>query len=63
MMHFQQLAETAHYRFPAEQAERERRARNAALSATAVRTRPAKTESRGARWSFVPRLAGALGLF
>ena len=63
MMHFQQLAATHAYRYPVEQAERERTARQARLVAQA-RAAQADTAPRATpRRSFVPRLAGALGLF
>jgi hypothetical protein len=63
MMHFQQMAETHAYRYPVEQAERERTARRASLAAEA---RVAKRESAphpAPRRPLVPRIAGALGLF
>lgn len=63
MLHFQQLAATHEYRYPAEQAEREQKARVAALVAESRRTGPAIAPRRTQLRSFVPRIAGALGLF
>ena len=63
MLHFQQLAETHAYRFPAEQTERERAARQSALAAEARRAEPSVTPTPARRRALIPRIAGALGLF
>ena len=63
MLHFQQLAQTHSYRYPVEQAARERDARNAALVAEARRVEITATPRLTPRRSLVPRIAGALGLF
>ena len=63
MLHFQQLAETHSYRFPAEQAERERTARRAELAALARNAKAEGVPRAAPRRSLVPRIAGALGLF
>jgi hypothetical protein len=63
MLHFQQLAATHAYRYPVEQAERERTARRAGLAALARKAKPDAVPRTTPRRSFVPRIAGALGLF
>ncbi len=62
MMHFE-LAGTHAYWQPVEQAERERRARMAALVALARRNDRAQADRPTTRRPFIPRVAGALGLF
>jgi hypothetical protein len=62
MTQLHQIAATHTYWYPAEQAEREQLARRSALAAQAHRlSRPNRT--RRSRTAFVPRIAGALGLF
>ena len=63
MMHMQELAATLPYWQPAEQAARERKARMAALVAEARRTDRAQADRPTTRRAFIPRIAGALGLF
>ena len=63
MLQFQQMAETHSYRYPVEQAVREREARAAGLL-TDIRHVEVTTSPRNApRRSLVPRIAAALGLF
>ena len=63
MLHFQQMAATHAYRYPVEQAERERTARRANLAAAARVTKTEAPAPAAPRRSLVPRIAGALGLF
>ena len=63
MMHMQELAVTLPYWQPAEQAARERRAWTAALVAAARRTARTEAARPTTRRAFIPRVAGALGLF
>ena len=58
-----QLAATMPYWLPAEQAQRERTLRRAQLVAEARAAAEPATPGPPRRRSFVPRLAGALGLF
>ncbi|MGH2588417.1 MAG: hypothetical protein ACRDJE_26145 [Dehalococcoidia bacterium] len=62
MQYLQQIVATQQYRYPIEQAERERKSREALLIATARRTaRPAPAP--GPKRPLVSRIAAALGLF
>ncbi len=63
MMHMYELAATHAYWQPIEQAQRERTARLAALVAAARRSDHSEADRRTTRRAFIPRLAGALGLF
>ena len=63
MMHLQAMVATHEYWQPAEQAERERRARMAALAAQAHRSEHTAAYQPVTRRAFIPRIAGALGLF
>jgi hypothetical protein len=63
MLHFQQMAATHAYRYPVEQAERERTARQARFAALARTAKADAAPRTTPRRSFVPRIAGALGLF
>ena len=62
MLHFE-LAGTHEYWQPVEQAERERTARMAALVAEARRSDRSEAVQPTTRRAFIPRIAGALGLF
>ncbi len=62
MMHMPELAATHAYWQPIEQAERERRARTAALLADARRSDHSEADRPTTRRAFIPRVAGALGL-
>ena len=62
MTHFE-LAGTYAYWQPREQAERERTARKAALVAEARRSNRSEAHQPATRRGFIPRVAGALGLF
>jgi hypothetical protein len=62
MMQLHQLAATHTYWYTAEQAEREHLARRSSLAAEARQSsRPNRTGR--TRRAFMPRIAGALGLF
>ena len=63
MLHFHQLAATHVYRFPVEQAEREREAQMSVRAAEARRLAPSVTPSPAPRRPLIPRIAGAFGLF
>ena len=63
MLHMQELVATHAYWQPVEQAERERTARMAALVAEARRSDRAQADRPTTRRAFIPRVAGALGLF
>ncbi len=63
MLHFVQQAATRSYWLPNVQAEQERRARRAALAAEARRQEPRQAQEQRRIPAFVPRIAGALGLF
>ena len=63
MMHFQAMAATFSYWQPGEQVERERTVRQAALAAQARRSDRAAADRSTMRRGFIPRVAGALGLF
>jgi len=62
MMHLMQLTATSRYWQPLEQRERERAAQRAALLKAARRGGEPTTPEPARPRSFVPRLAGALGL-
>ncbi len=63
MMHFQAMAATFSYWQPAEQAEREYTARQAARAAKAQRSDRAEADRHVKGRGFIPRVAGALGIF
>ena len=63
MLHMQELVATHTYWQPVEQAERERKARMAALVAEARRSERSEAVQPATRRAFIPRIAGALGLF
>ena len=63
MLQFASMAATHEYLRPIEQAERERTARMAALVAEARRSDRTEIRRSTPRRAFIPRIAGALGLF
>jgi len=63
MLHLHQLAATHSYRYPVEQTEREHVARKQRMAREARRAQPAAVVTSAPRRSWVPRIAGALGIF